>query len=184
VYFTIRMTSQQNGVAERMNRSIAERARCLRLNAGLAKTFWADAVSMACYLINRSPRASLGGKVAEEAWTGNEVDYLGLRVFGCLVYVHMPSEERSKLYPKSRQYIFLGYEKGVKGYKLWDPKENKVVINRDVVFDENSMLRSTQGEEQQVPESGNSDKQVVQVEIETSVHMVIFPSKLTGAPTE
>jgi hypothetical protein len=60
------MTPQQNGVAERMNRSIKERARCLRLNAGLAKIFWVDAVSMACYLINRSPRVTLGAKVAEE----------------------------------------------------------------------------------------------------------------------
>jgi hypothetical protein len=49
-----------------MNRSIAERARCLRLNVGLAKIFWADAVSMACYLINKSPRATLDGKVTEE----------------------------------------------------------------------------------------------------------------------
>jgi transposase InsO family protein len=76
-HFTVRKTPQQNGVAERMNRSIAERARFLRLNAGLAKIFWADAVSMACYLINRSPRAALDGKVAEEVWTGNEVDYSG-----------------------------------------------------------------------------------------------------------
>jgi hypothetical protein len=60
---------------------------------------------------------------------------------------YLPSEERSKLDPKSRQFFFLGYEKGVKDYKFWDTKENKVVINRDVVFDENSMLKSTQGEE-------------------------------------
>jgi hypothetical protein len=166
-HFTVCKTPQQNGVAERMNRSIAERARCLRLNAGLAKIFWADAVSMACYLINRSPRAALDGKVAEEVWTGNEVDYSGLRVFGCPAYVHIPSEERSKLDPKSRQCIFLGYGKGVKGYKFWDPTANKAVISRDVVFDENSMLKSTQGKEQQVPESRSSDKQVVQVELET-----------------
>jgi hypothetical protein len=163
------MTPQQNSVAERMNISIVERARCLRLNAGLAKIFWADVVSMACYLINRSPRVTLRGKVAEEVWTGNEVDYSGLRVFGCPAHVHVPSEERLKLDPKSRQCIFLRYEKGVKGYKLWDPKANKVVISRDVVFDENSMLKSTQGEEQQVPEISRSDKQVVQVELETSV---------------
>ncbi|KAL0461190.1 UNVERIFIED_CONTAM: hypothetical protein Slati_0006600 [Sesamum latifolium] len=48
-----------------MKMSLTERA-SLRLNAGLPKSFWAEAVSMACYLINRSPRASLGGKVAEE----------------------------------------------------------------------------------------------------------------------
>ncbi|KAL0383176.1 UNVERIFIED_CONTAM: Retrovirus-related Pol polyprotein from transposon TNT 1-94 [Sesamum calycinum] len=51
---------------ERMNRSLTERARCLRLNAGLPKNFWAEAVSMACYLINRSPRVSLDGKVAKD----------------------------------------------------------------------------------------------------------------------
>ena len=168
-HFTAHKTPQQNGVAERMNRSIAERARCHRLNAGLAKIFWADAVSIACYLINRSPRVALDEKVVEEVWTGKEVDYSGLRVFDCLAYVHIPSEERSKLDPKSKQRVFLGYGKGVKGYKFWDPMGNKAVISRDVVFDENSMLKSTQGKKQQVPESKNSDKQVVQVELETLV---------------
>ena len=71
----MRKTPQQNGVAERMNRSLTKRARCLRLNAGLPKRFWAEVVSMACYLINRSPRASLGGKVAEEVWSDNVVDF-------------------------------------------------------------------------------------------------------------
>ena len=58
-------------------------------------------MSMACYLINRSLRVALDEKVAEEVWTGNEVDYSSLRVFGCPAYVHIPSEERSKLDPKS-----------------------------------------------------------------------------------
>jgi hypothetical protein len=85
-----------------MNRLIAEKARCLRLNARLTKIFWTNAVSMACYLINRSLRATLDGKVADEVWTGNEVDYSGFRVFGCPTYVYIPSEERLKLDPKSR----------------------------------------------------------------------------------
>ncbi|KAL0440958.1 UNVERIFIED_CONTAM: Retrovirus-related Pol polyprotein from transposon TNT 1-94 [Sesamum radiatum] len=65
-HFSVRKTPQQNGVAERMNMSLTEMARCLRLNAGLPKSCWAEAVSMTCYLINRSLRASLGGKIAEE----------------------------------------------------------------------------------------------------------------------
>jgi hypothetical protein len=130
-------------VAKRMNRSIAERARCLRLNAGLAKIFWVDPVSMSCYLINKSLRAALDEKVAKEVWTGNEVDYSGLRVFGCPAYVHIPSEEWSKLDLKSKQCVFLECEKLVKCYKFWDPTVNKAVINKDVVFDKNSMLKST-----------------------------------------
>ena len=42
----------QNGVAERMNRTLLERARCMLSNAGLDKEFWAEAVSSACYLVN------------------------------------------------------------------------------------------------------------------------------------
>ncbi|KAE8680841.1 pentatricopeptide repeat-containing protein [Hibiscus syriacus] len=143
-HFTVRKTPQQNGVAERMNRSLNERARCLRLNAGLPKHFWAEAVNMACYLINRSPRASLAGKVAEEVWTGHDVSFDNLRIFGCPAYVHVPADERSKLDAKSKECIFLGYNKGVKGFKFWDPVAKKVVISRDVVFDEQSMLQQKQ----------------------------------------
>ena len=98
---------------------------------------------MACYLINRSPKAALDGKVANEVWTSSPIDYSGLRVFGGPAYVHIPNEERSKLDAKSKQCIFLGYQKGVKGFKLWNPKANKVVISRDVVFDEKLMLQCT-----------------------------------------
>ena len=55
----------------------------------------------------------------------------------------MLSEEQLRLDPKSRQCVFLAYEKGVKGYKFLDPTANRVVTSRDVVFDENSMLKST-----------------------------------------
>jgi hypothetical protein len=126
-----------------MNRSIAKKARHLKLNARLAKIFCADIVSMACYLINKSPRATLDRKVAEVVWTSNEVYYSSLRLFGCPVYVHIPSEERSKLDPKSRQCVFLGYGKGLKDYRFWDPTTNKAVISRDMIFDENSVLKST-----------------------------------------
>ena len=85
-----------------MNRTITEKERCLGLNAKLTKNLWAEAVSMACFLINRSPRVALDGKVAEEVWTGNAVDYSNLRVFGYSAYVHVSSEERSKLDAKSR----------------------------------------------------------------------------------
>ena len=71
---------------------------------------------MACYLINRSLRTSLDEKVANEVWTCNDVDYSGLRVFRCPINAHIVGEERLKLDAKSRQSIFLGYHKGVKGF--------------------------------------------------------------------
>jgi hypothetical protein len=105
-------------VAKRLNMTITETARCLRLNAELPKIFWAEAVDMAYYIINRSPRVAFDGKVVEEVWTGQEVDYFFIRIFGCLAYVHISGEDKSKLDPKSKKCIFLGFKKGVKGYKF------------------------------------------------------------------
>ncbi|KAE8712086.1 cytochrome P450 71A9-like [Hibiscus syriacus] len=90
---------------------------------------------------SRSSRASLAGKVVEEVWTGHDVSFDNLRIFGCPAYVHVPADERSKLDAKLNECIFLGYKKGVKGFKFWDPVANKIVISRDVVFDEQSMLQ-------------------------------------------
>ena len=81
---------------------------------------------MACYMVNRSLIASLKGKMTEEVWTGNPIDLSNLMIIGSPSYAHISSEDRSKLDPKSRRCIFIGYNKGVKGYKLWDPTKKKV----------------------------------------------------------
>ena len=59
----------QNGIVERMNRTLNERARSMRIHCGLPKTLWADAVSTAAYLINRGQSVPLGFKNPEEVWT-------------------------------------------------------------------------------------------------------------------
>ena len=67
---TVPGTPQENGVSERMNIMIMERARCMRLHAGLPLQFWADAVNIAVYLINRGPSRALDGGILEEEWIG------------------------------------------------------------------------------------------------------------------
>ena len=91
---------------------------------------------MAVYLINRSPGTSLDGKVSEEVWTGVDLNLSNLKIFGNPAYVLIPSDERTKIDPKSKKCVFLGYEKGVKGFKFWDLVAKKRMISRDVVFDE------------------------------------------------
>ncbi|XP_040372400.1 uncharacterized protein LOC112194950 [Rosa chinensis] len=136
-HFTVKENLQQNGAARRMNKTLLERERSMRLHAGLPDTFWADAVNHACYLVNRSPSKVLDFKCAEEVWSGEPADYL--RVFGCSAYAHISNNEQTKLRPKSRKCIFLGIEKGVKGYKLWDIVSKKRVLSRHVIFDEETM---------------------------------------------
>ena len=64
---TIPRTPQENGVLERMNRTIMEHARCMRLHAGFPLQFWADTVNVVVYLINRGPSSSLDGGIPKEA---------------------------------------------------------------------------------------------------------------------
>ncbi|KAL1208699.1 Retrovirus-related Pol polyprotein from transposon TNT 1-94 [Cardamine amara subsp. amara] len=136
-HHTVRNTPQQNGVAERMNQTLLERARCMLSNAGLERRFWAEAVSTTCYLINRGPHTSIKCKIPAEVWSGKSVDYSHLKVFGCTVYYHV---SEGKLEPRAMKGVFMGYGDGVKGYRIWSPSENRVILSRNVVFDESSML--------------------------------------------
>jgi transposase InsO family protein len=74
-HHTIPYTPQQNSVAERMNRTIISRARCMLSNAGMHSRFWAEAANTACYLINRSPSIPLEKKTLIEVWSGSPADY-------------------------------------------------------------------------------------------------------------
>ena len=105
---TVPGTPQENGVSERMNRAIMERARSMRLHAGLPLQFWADAVDTAIYLINRGPSSALDGGIPEEAWTGKKVNYSFLKTFGCEAFVHIDKENRTKLEAKSKKCTFIG----------------------------------------------------------------------------
>ena len=78
---TVPGKARKNGIAERMNRTLNERARSMRLHCGLPKTLWADAVSTATYLINRGPSLPLGFKIPEEVWTAKKSQVLTLEDF-------------------------------------------------------------------------------------------------------
>ncbi|RVW26889.1 Retrovirus-related Pol polyprotein from transposon TNT 1-94 [Vitis vinifera] len=136
---TVRHTPQQNGVAERMNQTLVQRARCMRIDAGLSKKFWAEAVNTAAYLVNRSPSTAIDFKTPQEVWSGKPSNYSGLKIFGCPAYAHVSD---GKLEPRAMKCIFLGYATGVKGYRLWctEDRTPKFIISRDVTFDESAMF--------------------------------------------
>ena len=138
-HFTVRDTPQQNGVAERMNRTLLEKVRCMLSNAGLGKQFWAEAVMYASHLINRLPSAALNGKTPLEVWSGKPLNnYDTLHVFGSTAYYHV---KESKLDPRAKKALFMGVTSGVKGYRLWCLSSKKIISSRDVTFDESAMLK-------------------------------------------
>jgi len=86
--------------------------------------------------MNRTPTTSIHGMTLEEKFIGKKPDVSHLRVFGCIVYVHVPNEKRSKLDPKAEKCIFIRYSLEQKGYRCFNPSTRKLQVSRDVVFDE------------------------------------------------
>jgi hypothetical protein len=125
----------QNGVAERLNRTLITMARSMLQHAKLPLRFWGFAVETACYLRNRMP-IGLDGKCPEEAFTGRKVSVSHARTFGCIAYADIPKEVRGKLEPVARKTIFIGYLPTSKQYKLYDPVAREVIVSTAPRFNE------------------------------------------------
>ncbi|MCO5565166.1 hypothetical protein L7F22_018839 [Adiantum nelumboides] len=97
--FSCRYTPQQNGVAERKNTHIAEAARALMSEKKMPPCYLAEVASTAVYTMNRTPTTALHGMTPEVTFTGKKSDVSHFKVFGCIVYVRLPNELRTKLDP-------------------------------------------------------------------------------------
>lgn len=131
---TVPYTPEQNGVAERRNRTLVEMARCLMIQSGLAASFWAEAISTANYLRNRCPSKPLNGITAFEKWHKRRPDIRHLKVFGTRAFILDKALGKDKFAPRSREGIFLGYSQESKGYRIWSMDKRRVEISRDVRF--------------------------------------------------
>lgn len=125
-------TPEQNGLCERSNRTVVEKAKCLLYDANLDKKFWAEAANTAVYLKNRSIASGLD-KTPYELWYGSKPDLSHLRLFGSKIMVHVPKQKRLKWDKKATQHILVGYGDGVKGYRVYNPSKNTVMISRDII---------------------------------------------------
>lgn len=132
--FTVPYTPQQNGVSERKNRSIVEMGRCMLQGKQLPKSFWAEAVNTAVFLLNRLPTKALNKQTSFEAWHGYKPKVSGLRTFGCLCYYLTPSVSRDKLDHRGEAGIFVGYSSQSKAYRVYCPDAQKITMSRDVIF--------------------------------------------------
>lgn len=111
-------TPQQNGVAERKNRTVVEMARSMLKAKGLSDEFWGEAVATAVYILNISPTRAVMNRTPYEAWTGKKPKVSHLKVFGCIAYALVNT--RSKLDEKSIKCIFIGYSLQSKAYRLYN----------------------------------------------------------------
>lgn len=134
--FTCSYTPQQNGVAERMNRTLMNRVRALLCESNLPKHLWGEAIMCATYTLNRSPTKALRGENPASIYLG-KIGLERLRVFGSKAWVvNLP--KKSKLEQRSKEMRMVGY--ATSGYRLWNPETEEIVISRDVTFDENDYI--------------------------------------------
>jgi len=141
-------TPEQNGVSERLNRSLITMVRSMLLEAGMPHFFWGDAVIMACYLRNRMligpkviDKSHPGGvRIAspEEAFTGRKPGVSHIRTFGCIAYAHVPKETRNKLEPNAIKTILIGYMPTSRQYRLYNPLTKSIIISSSPVFAEDT----------------------------------------------
>lgn len=124
---------QQNGIAERKNRTLIEMARCMIIEAGLEKSFWGEAVVMANYVQNRLPSREVSTTPFQN-WFGSKPSIEHFRRFGSKCFTFVPDEKRRKLDSKAIESIFVGYDLNSKAYRCYIPSTRKVVISRDVKF--------------------------------------------------
>jgi hypothetical protein len=131
-------TPQQNGVAERKNRHLLEVARSLMFAMNVPKSLWGDAVLTAAYLINRMPSKVLQFQTPLQSLSKTHslptLLQIPPKVFGCVCYVHIHKQYRSKLDPRAQKCIFLGYSTTQKGYKCYHPPSTKILVSMDVTF--------------------------------------------------
>ncbi|CAI7798216.1 unnamed protein product [Closterium sp. NIES-53] len=143
---------QQNGVAERFNRTLQEGARTLLGRAGLPDPFWVTALRQVALVKNRV-LGTVGDKqwVPYTKWYGSAPAVNMLRAYGCMVVFHVPKQKRGKLEASGRWGVHLGLAKDHKGWLIWDLTSQQLTVSRDVKFLESLYYKDWKQQQQKLP---------------------------------
>ncbi|MGS7221165.1 DDE-type integrase/transposase/recombinase, partial [Micrococcus luteus] len=145
--FSAPRTPQQNGVAERKNRTLIEAARSMLADAKIPITFWDEAIATACFVQNRTLLVQDKQKTSYELLFGRKPNISYLKAFGCPVSILNLSDHLGKFESKSDDGFFLGYSSVSKAYRVFNSKTNIVIETINVKFLENSFPSVAHGPE-------------------------------------
>ncbi|KAL8093711.1 hypothetical protein AgCh_035549 [Apium graveolens] len=124
-------TPQQNGVAERRNRTLLESVRSMMSYSDLPKSFWGHALEITAYLLNLVPSKSVP-KPLLELWTGYKPSLRHIRIWGCPA--HVLNKNATKLKSRTEVKLFVGYPMGTIGYLFYSPKNRDVIVSTNARF--------------------------------------------------
>ncbi|GJT24581.1 retrovirus-related pol polyprotein from transposon TNT 1-94 [Tanacetum coccineum] len=120
-------TPKQNGVVERRNRTLVEAARTMLSASKLPLSFWAEAVTTACYTQNRSIIILTHGKMAYHIINDRKPSIKHLHIFGCICYISRDGENLDKMKEKGDQCVMVGYSTQSKGYRVYNKRTRLIV---------------------------------------------------------
>jgi transposase InsO family protein len=132
--YTMPGEPEQNGVAERRNRTLMDMVRSMMSNTSLPTFLWGDALKTAAYILNRVPSKSVP-KTPFELWCGHKPSLSHFRIWGCPAEVRPYDPSLKKLDPRSVSGYFVGYANKSKGYRFYCPSYSmRIVESKRAVF--------------------------------------------------
>nr|GEW69343.1 putative ribonuclease H-like domain-containing protein [Tanacetum cinerariifolium] len=138
-------TPQQNGVAERRNRTLIEATRTMLADAKLPVTFWAEAVNIACYVQNKVLVNKSQNKTPYELFN-SRIPAIGfLRPFGCHVMILNTLDHLGKFDAKWDEGYFVRYSLFSKAFRVFNKRTKKVEENLHVNFLKNKLIKKGVG---------------------------------------
>jgi len=181
---TVPYTPEQNGVAERMNRTLIEMARCVLFQGKLDNSFWAEAVHSACYLRNRCASRSLNGRTPYEMWNDMKPQLGHLRTIGTEVYVLDKALGKGKFDVRGEKGVLVGYSEQIKGYRVWIPTRRNIIVSRDVRFLEEIVNTSKNDSPNKLVVEIENTEENKNPEMESDLrdNDITFPSTLNPGP--
>jgi hypothetical protein len=154
--FSSPYTPQQNGVAERKNRTLLDMARTMLDEYQTSDRFWVEVVNTACYAINQLYLHRILKKTSYELLTGKKANISYFRVFGSQCFILVKRGRKSKFAPKTVEGFLLGYDSNTRAYRVFNKSSGLVEVSCDVVFDETN---GSQVEQVDLDEIGDEEAQ-------------------------
>uniref|UniRef100_A0A2N9I4A8 Retrovirus-related Pol polyprotein from transposon TNT 1-94 n=1 Tax=Fagus sylvatica TaxID=28930 RepID=A0A2N9I4A8_FAGSY len=157
--YTMPGSPDQNGVAERRNRTLLDMVRSMLSSSNLPKSLWAEALKTAVYILNRVPTKAVP-KTPFELWKGWKPSLRHMRVWGCPSEVRIYNPQEKKLDPRTISGYFIGYAERSKGYRFYCPSHStRIVESRNAKFLENDLISGSDQTRNIVSEKDHSESQ-------------------------
>ena len=154
----------QNGVAERRNRTLLDMVRSMLSNSKLPKSLWTEALKTAVYILNRVPTKAVP-KTPFELWKGWKPSLQHIRIWGCPSEVRIYNPQEMKLDPRTISGYFVGYAERSKGYRFYCPSHStRFVESRNAKFLENDLISGSDQSLDFIPEKDHSEAPSTSIE--------------------